>query len=155
MAWESATPSAAKQTTPSDDEDERAPGSRCGQSTPKKQLAGEGDEADLDDRVGDGVGRDPAEVGARRQRRAAHALENPVLAQEDEVHGQRGERRRHHAHAGDARHDHVEVLLLLGEDRPEQHRKSNGSTKLKKAALGLRQNILRSRRYWRQTAAVT
>src|SRR5579871_683493 len=33
---------------------------------------------------------------------------------------------------------------------PPAARKSSGSTKLKKAALGLRQNILRSRRYWRQ-----
>src|SRR5208283_1665224 len=33
---------------------------------------------------------------------------------------------------------------------PPAARNSSGSTKLKKAALGLRQNMRRSRRYWRQ-----
>src|SRR5580658_10360966 len=33
---------------------------------------------------------------------------------------------------------------------PPPARNSSGSTKLKKAALGLRQNMRRSRRYWRQ-----
>src|SRR5271168_1622165 len=33
---------------------------------------------------------------------------------------------------------------------PAPARNSSGSAKLKNAALGLRQNILRSRRYWRQ-----
>src|SRR5580700_6629669 len=36
---------------------------------------------------------------------------------------------------------------------PAPARNSSGSTKLKNAALGLRQNILRSRRYWRQLSA--
>src|SRR5271168_3324000 len=36
---------------------------------------------------------------------------------------------------------------------PAPARNSSGSTKLKNAALGLRQNILRSRRYWRQVRA--
>ena len=36
---------------------------------------------------------------------------------------------------------------------PNSARKSSGSTKLKNAAVGLRQNIRRSRRYWRQARA--
>src|ERR1019366_2003361 len=39
---------------------------------------------------------------------------------------------------------------LLLRIAPPAARNSSGSTKLKKAALGLRQNIRRSRRYWRQ-----
>jgi hypothetical protein len=35
---------------------------------------------------------------------------------------------------------------------PNNARKISGSRKLKNAALGLRQNILRSSRYWRQAA---
>jgi hypothetical protein len=35
---------------------------------------------------------------------------------------------------------------------PNRARKSSGSRKLKNAALGLRQNILRSSRYWRHAA---
>src|SRR5919202_4819286 len=38
---------------------------------------------------------------------------------------------------------------------PKTARKSSGSTKLKKAADGLRQNIRRSSRYWRQVSAVS
>src|SRR4051812_17158044 len=38
---------------------------------------------------------------------------------------------------------------------PPAARNSSGSTKLKNAALGLRQNILRSSRYWRQPSART
>src|SRR5580704_12871256 len=37
---------------------------------------------------------------------------------------------------------------------PPATRNSSGSTKLKNAALGLRQNIRRSRRYWRQLKAI-
>src|ERR1700759_2257598 len=37
---------------------------------------------------------------------------------------------------------------------PPPARNSSGSTKLKKAALGLRPNILRSRRDWRQPSAI-
>src|SRR6059058_4753380 len=36
---------------------------------------------------------------------------------------------------------------------PKKPRKSSGRRKLKKAALGLRQNRRRSRRYWRQVRA--
>src|SRR5919202_5619041 len=36
---------------------------------------------------------------------------------------------------------------------PNRARNSSGSRKLKNAALGLRQNIRRSRRYWRQARA--
>ena len=36
---------------------------------------------------------------------------------------------------------------------PNSARNSSGSRKLKNAALGLRQNILRSSRYWRHAAA--
>jgi hypothetical protein len=61
----------------------------------------------------------------------------------------RAERRRHHAHAGDAGHDHVEVVMVAAEDRPEQARNSSGRTNEKNAAVGLRQNIRRSRRHWR------
>ncbi len=43
----------------------------------------------------------------------------PALAQRREVVGQRGERRRHHAHGGDAGHDHVEVLVAAGEHGAE------------------------------------
>jgi hypothetical protein len=35
---------------------------------------------------------------------------------------------------------------------PKKPRNSSGSRKLKNAALGLRQNILRSSRYWRQAS---
>src|SRR5580704_3507873 len=38
---------------------------------------------------------------------------------------------------------------------PPPIRNSSGSTKLKNAALGLRQNIFRSRRYWRQLSKST
>src|SRR5215212_3508316 len=38
---------------------------------------------------------------------------------------------------------------------PKTARKSSGSTKLKKAADGLRQNIRRSSRYWRQVSAAS
>ena len=91
-----------------------------GQPTPKNRRPGDHDEADLDERVGHRVGRDAGQVGAARQRRPAHALEHALLAQEGDVHGQRAERRRHDAHAGDARHDHVEVVLVALEDRAEQ-----------------------------------
>src|SRR5437660_6929477 len=37
---------------------------------------------------------------------------------------------------------------------PAPARNSSGSRKLKKAALGLRQNMRRSRRYWRQLRAI-
>src|SRR5207245_9651833 len=37
---------------------------------------------------------------------------------------------------------------------PPPARNSSGSTKLKKAALGLRQNMRRSNRYWRQPSAI-
>src|SRR5688500_18703201 len=36
---------------------------------------------------------------------------------------------------------------------PKRARKSSGRTKLKNAALGLRQNIRRSRRYWRHASS--
>src|SRR5919112_3631440 len=36
---------------------------------------------------------------------------------------------------------------------PKRNRNSSGRTKLKNAAVGLRQNILRSRRYWCQVRA--
>jgi hypothetical protein len=48
------------------------------------------------------------------------ALEHARLAQVGDVHGERVERRRHHGHAGDAGDDHLQVGLLLGEDRSEQ-----------------------------------
>ncbi len=51
---------------------------------------------------------------------------------------------------GDAGDDDVEVVLVAGEDRAEQREEESGSRKLKNAALGLRQNIRRSSRYWRQ-----
>src|SRR5947199_7869004 len=38
---------------------------------------------------------------------------------------------------------------------PPPARNSSGSRKLKKAALGLRQNMRRSRRYWRQASVST
>src|SRR6185312_6919934 len=38
---------------------------------------------------------------------------------------------------------------------PKSARKMSGRAKLKNAALGLRQNIRRSRRYWRQTSAAS
>ncbi len=37
---------------------------------------------------------------------------------------------------------------------PPPTRNSSGSTKLKNAALGLRQNMCRSRRYWRHESAI-
>ena len=66
-----------------------------------------------------GVHHPPLRVVAN-DRRAAQPLEDPVLAQEREVVGERDERRRHHAQPGDPRHDDVEVLLAAGEHRPEQ-----------------------------------
>ena len=78
------------------------------------------DERQLDRGVRDRVRGEPAEVGAARQRRAAQALEHALLAQEDHVHRERDERRRHDAHAGDAGHDDVEVRLARREDRAEQ-----------------------------------
>ena len=48
--------------------------------------------------------------------------------------GQRVERRRHDAHAGDARDDDVEVVAWLEKIAPNRNRKSSGSTKLKNAA---------------------
>ena len=42
---------------------------------------------------------------------------------------------------------------LLLKIAPKKPRNSSGSRKLKNAALGLRQNSLRSRRYWRHTSA--
>ena len=62
----------------------------------------------------------PSEVRDPRQRRPAHPLEHALLAQEGQVVGQRGERRRHHAHAGDPGHDHVELVLVAVTDRAEQ-----------------------------------
>src|SRR3954470_20034526 len=41
-------------------------------------------------------------------------------------------------------------LWLFEKIAPKSDRKMSGRRKLKNAALGLRQNILRSRRYWRQ-----
>src|SRR5205807_8595740 len=38
---------------------------------------------------------------------------------------------------------------------PKNARNSSGSRKLKNAALGLRQNSLRSSRYWRQASSAT
>ena len=44
-------------------------------------------------------------------------------------------------------------VWLPANTAPNRNRNSSGRTKLKNAALGLRQNILRSRRYWRQVRA--
>src|SRR5271165_3634143 len=47
------------------------------------------------------------------------------------------------------------ALWLPAKIAPPPARNSSGSRKLKKAALGLRQNMRRSRRYWRQPSATT
>src|ERR1700710_457410 len=47
----------------------------------------------------------------------------------------------------------LRLCWLPPNSAPPAARNSSGSTKLKKAALGLRQNILRSSRYWRQPNA--
>ena len=53
-------------------------------------------------------------------------------------------------------HDDVEGLLVAAEDRAEQQAgRCSGSTKQKNAAVGLRQNIRRSRRHWRQARPAT
>ena len=94
--------------------------SPCGQSSPNTSAAGDRDQPDLDRRVRHRVAGDPGQVGGGRQRRAAHALEHAGLAQVGDVHRERGERRRHHRHAGDAGHDDLQVRVLAGEDRAEQ-----------------------------------
>ena len=80
--------------------------------------AGEDHDRDLQRAVGDGVRGDAAEVGQRRQRRAADPLQHAAFAQEHDVVGERRERRRHHAHRGDRRQQLVEVALAAAEDRP-------------------------------------
>ena len=121
IACDSATPSEARQTTPARDEDrEHEPVLR--QPDAEEQRARGDDERQLDRGVRDRVRGQPAEVGAAGQRRAAQALEHALLAQEDHVHRERDERRRHDAHAGDAGHDDVEVLLAGREDRAEEQR---------------------------------
>ena len=49
-------------------------------------------------------------------------------------------------------HDDVEVSWSLEKIAPKRTRNSSGRTKLKNAAEGLRQNMRRSRRYWRQAS---
>ena len=85
----------------------------------EQHVADDEHDRHLQERVGDRVGRQAGEVGAGRQRRAAQALEDAALAQRREVVGERGERRRHHAHGGDAGDDHVEVLVAAGEHGAE------------------------------------
>ena len=83
-------------------------------------MADHDDETDLDDRVGDRVRQQPAEVRERRHRCPADPLQDALLAQEREVEGERGERRRHHRHPRDARDERVEVLGLVPEHRCDQ-----------------------------------
>ena len=54
--------------------------------------------------------------------------------------------------AGDPGHDHVEVLLAAGEHGAEDREQPERQHTPKNAALGLRQNIRRSSRYWRHAA---
>ena len=92
----------------------------CGQSSPNSTLAGDRDDHDLHDRVGDRAADDPGQVGRRRQRRAAHALEDPELAQRRDVEGERVEGRRHHRHPGDPRDDHLQHVAVVVQQRAEE-----------------------------------
>ena len=105
--------------TPATREDDRAASASGGQPRPKKTRPAR-PRSRSGRRVCDRVEGEAAEVDAARQRRPAHPLEDPLLAQERQVVGERGERRRHHAHAGDPRDDDVELVVVAGDDRAEQ-----------------------------------
>ena len=100
------------------------------------------------------VAGDRGEVRRRAQRRAAHALEDPPLAQRDHVVGQR------HASSPTSRscrrcpaRSRRAASWSPVKIAPKSASRSSGSRKLKNAALGLRQNIRRSSRYCAQASA--
>ena len=86
----------------------------------EEELAGDDDDQDLNHGVGRRAADDSGKVGGARQRRAAHALEHTLLAQEGHLSCERVEGCCHHAEPGDPRHQNVEVCLVAAEDGAEE-----------------------------------